>query len=661
MAEALAKTDFIGKEAAPPAKPITLFKRPTATSGLIGWLTTVDHKKIGMLYGGFAILFFLIGGMEALMIRTQLIVPNNRFISAHFYNELFTMHGTTMIFLAVMPLNAAFFNLLIPLQIGARDVAFPRLNAFSLWVFVAGAIMLNVGWFMKSGAPDVGWFGYAPLTSKLYTPDLSTDLWTIGLQTLGVSSIVASLNFIVTIINLRAPGLTMMRLPVFCWMALVTSFLLILAMPAIAIALVAVIFDRHFGTNFFEVSGGGQPILWQHLFWIFGHPEVYILILPPMGYVSEILPTFSRKPLFGYPIVVFSGAAIGFIGFGVWSHHMFTTGLGNVGTAAFALATMAIAVPTGVKIFNWIGTLWGGRIVTRTPMMFALGFIWMFMMGGFSGIMHSAAPADAQQQDSYFVVAHFHYVLIGGATFALLAAIHYWFPKFFGRLVPEFWGKVSFWIIFVGFNCTFFPMHFLGLNGMPRRTWTYDSNMGWNEGNFIATMGAYTLGLGVFTYFMVLVYTYFKGQKCANDPWDGRTLEWSIPSPPPDYNFSAIPTVHARDAWWYEKTHKDEIAREKTAHMKDEAAHGGIHMPDQSWYPIITAFGLGFGMLAFAALNDPVVFQGKEIFHTHLPLALTGLGILFTGAYLWALEGPGGYHIHLDAQGKATAVRDDHP
>ncbi|MBL9214016.1 MAG: cbb3-type cytochrome c oxidase subunit I, partial [Opitutaceae bacterium] len=414
MAEALAKSHYTGAAHAPVKSSFDLMARPTAKTGLISWLTTVDHKKIGMMYGGFAILFFLIGGLEALLIRTQLIVPNNRFISAQLYNELFTMHGTTMIFLAVMPLNAAFFNLLVPIQVGARDVAFPRLNAFSLWVWVVGAILLNVGWishFVPSvqlgGAPDVGWFGYAPLTSRLFTPDLSTDMWVLGLQILGLSSIVASLNFIVTIINMRAPGLTMMRLPVFTWMALVTSFLLVLALPAIAIALVEVMMDRNFSTNFFEVSGGGQPILWQHLFWVFGHPEVYILILPPMGYVSEILPTFSRKPLFGYPIIVFSGVAIGFIGFGVWSHHMFTTGMGTVATAAFAIATMAIAVPTGVKIFNWIGTLWGGQIMTRTPMMFALGFIWMFMLGGFSGIMHSAAPADAQQQDSYFVIAHF--------------------------------------------------------------------------------------------------------------------------------------------------------------------------------------------------------------------------------------------------------------
>ena len=614
------------------AKPFILFRRPTARTGLVAWLTTVDHKRIGLLYALFALSFFLIGGVEALIIRTQLIVPNNHLVSAHFYSELFTMHGTTMIFLAVMPLNSAFFNLLVPLQIGARDVAFPRLNAFSLWVFVAGAVILNVGWFIKAGAPAAGWFGYAPLTSKTFTPDLSADFWTIGLQVLGVSSIVGSLNFITTIINLRAPGMTMMRLPVFCWMALITSFLLILAMPSIAIALVEVIFDRHFGTNFFEVSNGGQPILWQHLFWIFGHPEVYILILPAMGYISEILPTFSRKPLFGYPIMVFSGALIGFIGFGVWSHHMFTTGMGTVANSAFALATMAIAVPTGVKIFNWIGTLWGGHLRLRTPMYFALGFLWLFMMGGFSGIMHSAAPADSQQHNSYFVVAHFHYVLIGGSTFGLLAAIHYWFPKFFGRLVNEFWGKVSFWAIFVGFNATFFPMHFLGLNGMPRRTWTYDSNMGWNGANFLATLGAYLLGIGIVIYVLTLVWSRFKGEPAGPDPWDARTLEWSIPSPPPDYNFLSIPTVHARDAWWYAKQHPAEIALEQAARVRDEAAHSGIHMPDQSWYPLASAGAFLIGGLFFAVSNYPA--------------AIGAAAVMVAAIYLWSLEGPGGYHIH---------------
>ncbi|HEY0945968.1 MAG TPA: cytochrome c oxidase subunit I [Opitutaceae bacterium] len=643
--EATVKTGFIGKEAPAAAeKRAWIFTRPTAKTGIVSWLTTVDHKRIGMMYGIASLFFFLVGGFEALLIRLQLAVPNNTLLSAQAYNEMFTMHATTMIFLAVMPLSAAFFNYIMPLQIGARDVAFPRLNGFAFWVFLAGAIILNVGWFIQSGAPDAGWFGYAPLTSKAFSnqfaTDISTDIWVMGLQVLGVSSVVGSLNFIVTIINLRAPGMTMMRLPVFTWMTLITAFLIILSFPAITIALVELMMDRSFGTNFFEVSGGGLPILWQHLFWIFGHPEVYILILPAMGIVSEILPCFARKPLFGYPIVVFSGATIGFLGFGVWSHHMFTTGMGTVATAAFSLATMAIAVPTGVKIFNWIGTLWGGHIMTRTPMMFALGFVWMFMIGGFSGVMHSAAPADAQQQDSYFVVAHFHYVLIGGSIFSLLAGIHYWFPLIFGRKVSEFWGKLSFWVIFAGFNVTFFPMHFLGLNGMPRRTFTYDGNMGWNELNLLSTIGALVLGLGIAVYFAVMVYTYFKGERVGRDYWDGRTLEWSIPNPPPEYNFAVTPTVHARDPFWYEKHHQDEVAKEKAEHGHEEQAHGGIHMPSQSWFPIITALGILIGALFFVNHN----FIG----------AIAGAALMFFGAWMWASEGPGGYHIHIDENGNET-------
>ncbi len=639
--DASVKSHFTGKEEHQPAPTrASVFWRPTSETGLISWLTTVDHKRIGFLYGVFALFFFLVGGVEALLIRLQLMVPNNTLLTAQQYNEMFTMHGTTMIFLAVMPLSAAFFNYIMPLQIGARDVAFPRLNAFSLWTFVAGAIIINLGWFMKDGAPDGGWFGYAPLTSKQFSPDHSIDMWVMGLQLLGVASIAASLNFIVTIINLRAPGMTMMRLPVFTWMTLVTAFLIVLSFPAITIALVELMMDRLFGTNFFEVSNGGMPILWQHLFWVFGHPEVYILILPAMGIVSEILPTFSRKPLYGYPIVVFSGACIGFLGFAVWSHHMFTTGMGTVATAAFSMATMAIAVPTGVKIFNWIGTLWGGHLMMRTPMMFALGFVWMFMIGGFSGVMHAAAPADAQQQDSYFVIAHFHYVLIGGSLFALLAGIHYWFPLMFGRKVSEFWGKLSFWVIFGGFNITFFPMHFLGLNGMPRRTFTYDANLGWNTPNFIATIGALILGVGVLIYFIVMVYTYFKGEKVGRDPWDGRTLEWSLPNPPPAYNFAVTPTVHARDAYWYEKHHQAEIAKEKAAHHKEDEAHGGIHMPFQSIYPFVTSVGILVGAIGVCATD-----------HGHkLVVALIGGVIMLAGIYQWAMEGNEGYHIHANEE-----------
>jgi cytochrome c oxidase subunit I len=649
MADALAKSDFLGKEEHATSKSLVLW-RPMAKTGLVSWLTTVDHKRIGFLYGLSALFFFLVGGVEALLIRLQLMVPNNHVLTAPQYNEMFTMHATTMIFLAIMPLSAAFFNYIMPLQIGARDVAFPRLNAFSFWTFLAGAIIVNLGWFLHSGAPDAGWFGYAPLSTRTYTPGHAVDMWVMGLQLLGVASIAASLNFIITIINLRAPGMTMMRLPVFTWMTLVTAFLIVLAFPAITIALVELMMDRLFGTNFFEVSNGGMPILWTHLFWVFGHPEVYILILPGMGIISEILPTFSRKPLFGYPIVVFSGAAIGFLGFGVWSHHMFTTGMGTMATAAFAMTTMAIAVPTGVKIFNWIGTLWGGHLQMRTPMMFALGFMWLFMLGGFSGIMHAAAPADAQQHNSYFVVAHFHYVLIGGSLFALLAGIHYWFPLICGRKVSEFWGKLSFWVIFIGFNTTFFPMHFLGLNGMPRRTFTYDGNMGWNEGNLVATIGAFILGVGVAIYFGVMVYTYFKGEQVGRDPWDARTLEWSLPVPPPEYNFLTIPHVHARDDWWYTK-HPDknhshpakatEGAEAAAVHADD--AHDGIHMPFQSIYPFFAGVGILIAAIGIAVVDaDP----GPSVIGPKLGTVLVGAFIMVTSVYLWSLEGNEGYHIH---------------
>ena len=647
--EAIAKTDFLAK-GAQPAKPFVLW-RPTAKTGLVSWLTTVDHKRIGFLYGISGIFFLVVGGIEALLIRVQLAVPNNSFITSAQYSEMFTMHGTTMIFLVVMPIGAAFFNFVMPLQIGARDVAFPRLNAFSYWTFLVGAIIVNLGWFMKDGAPDAGWFGYAPLTTRNFAPTHAIDMWVMGLQLLGVASIAAALNFIVTIINLRAPGMTMMRLPVFTWMTLFTSFLIILSFPAITIALIELMMDRLFGTNFFEVSSGGLPILWQHLFWIFGHPEVYILILPAMGIISEILPTFSRKPLFGYPIVVFSGASIGLLGFGVWSHHMFTSGLGTVATAAFSLMTMAIAVPTGVKIFNWIGTLWGGHLTMRTPMVFAIGFLWMFMIGGLSGIMHAAAPADAQQHGSYFVVAHFHYVLIGGSLFALLAGIHYWFPLMFGRKVSEFWGKLSFWLVFIGFNTTFFPMHFLGLEGMPRRTYTYDGNMGWNLGNMISTVGAFILAIGIGIYLGTMVYTYYKGERTVKDPWDGRTLEWSLPNPPPEYNYRVIPTIHARDGWWYEKRHKDEIAKEEAEHAKVEDAHGGIHMPFQSIYPFLAGVGILIGSIGTAVIDPASHAQYPGFWGPKIAVTMAGGAIMIVSVFLWALEGSDGYHIHLNDDG----------
>ncbi len=631
-----------GHAGAPQKSFFGLLKRPgEGCHPVIDWLTTVDHKKIAIMYGAAALFFLVLGGVEALIIRWQLAGPEREMISARFYNQLFTMHGTTMIFLAVMPLGAAFFNYIMPLQIGARDVAFPRLNAFSLWVFLLGGVLLNLSWFFPGGAPPVGWFAYAPLTSSTYSPGIGTDFWVLSLQVLGISSLAAAFNFIATIINMRAPGLSMMRLPVFTWMTLITSFLIILAFPAITIALVQLMFDRNFGTFFFEAGEGGRPILWQHLFWIFGHPEVYILILPAMGIISEVLPVFARKPLFGYPIIVFSGAVIGVLGFAVWSHHMFTTGLGVIALSAFALLTMLIAIPTGVKIFNWIGTLWGGRIRFDTPMLFAIGFISMFMIGGFTGIMHASVPVDTQQHDTYFVVAHFHYVLIGGSIMALLAGIYYWFPKVSGKQLSERWGKISFWLVLAGFNLAFFPMHFLGMTGMPRRTHTYRADMGWTEWNVWSTVGAFILGLGMAIFVGQIIYTAWKGRRCKADPWDSRTLEWATTSPPQAYNFPRTPIVKTRDQVWADKYDSEEIHLE----WGPEEEHG-IHMPDRSWYPLFAGIGLFIFALGWVLFKEPVPFIPG--FANFLHLQVVGFSLLMLSIYLWALEGPGGYHLHPD-------------
>ncbi|MCC5806509.1 MAG: cytochrome c oxidase subunit I [Opitutales bacterium] len=634
-----------------PAEPVRdgIWRRPLKNTGLVGFLTTVDHKKIGIGYALGALFFLLLGGVEALIIRAQLMYPEQELISARTYNQLFTMHGTTMIFLAVMPLSAAFFNYIMPLQIGARDVAFPRMNALGLWCFLLGGVLLNLSWFFPGGAPAIGWFAYAPLTDRQYSPDMGTDFWIMGLQILGIASLVGAFNFITTIVNMRAPGLSMMRLPLFTWMTLITSFLIILAFPAITIALVELMFDRHFGTYFFNVEGGGKPILWQHLFWIFGHPEVYILILPAMGIISEILPVFSRKPLFGYPLIVFSGAVIGFLGFAVWSHHMFTTGLGVVATTAFAFLTMLIAIPTGVKIFNWIGTMWGGRIRFTTPMLFSVGFIWMFMMGGFTGIMHSSPPVDAQQQDTYFVVAHFHYVLIGGSIFALFAGMYYWFPKVTGRLMDDFVGKIVFYLMFVGFNLAFFPMHILGMTGMPRRTHTYKSEMGWDQSNFWSTIGAFILGVGILIFVIQIVYAYYKGRKSPKDPWDSRTLEWDTDSPPKEYNFAYTPVIHARDQVWEDKYGVEAKRMEKIAPGKH-----GIHMPDQSWWPLITSIGLFIACLGMVFHKQPIPLTAEAVFG--LEIVIFGLVATFVGMVAWALEGPGGFHLHPDPAEYADAT-----
>jgi cytochrome c oxidase subunit 1 len=593
-------------------------------TGLWSWITTVDHKRIGILYGGTAFFFFLLGGIEALLLRIQLGTPENTFLSPERYNELFTMHGTTMIFLAIMPLSAMFFNFMIPLQIGARDVAFPRLNAFSYWVFLAGGLFLNSSWLFGL-APDTGWFGYANLTSIQYSPGLNVDFWMIGLQILGIASLAAAVNFFVTIVNLRAPGMKLMRMPMFVWMSFITQVLLLLAFPVITVALFLLMFDRFFGTHFFVPSGGGDPILWQHLFWIFGHPEVYILILPAFGIISEVLPVFSRKPLFGYAAMVFSGVFIAFLGFGVWAHHMFATGMGPIADAFFALSTMLIAIPTGVKIFNWIGTIWGGSLQFRTPMYFALGFIAMFIIGGLSGVMHSSPPADLQQTDTYFVVAHFHYVLFGGSIFGLTAGAYYWWPKMFGRLLSESLGKLHFWLMLLGFNLTFFPMHFVGLNGMARRTYTYPAGLGFETLNQIETVGSFVLALSFLVFLINVFQTWRKPRNAPADPWNGATLEWSIPSPPPEFNFAEIPVVHGRDALW-------EAKRERRGPLPEppRVSGQGIHLPNPSYWPVVAAVGV---LSVFLSL----------MFLSHFgPLGVVvAVGILLLGVYMWAFEPAG--------------------
>ncbi|MGH7699748.1 MAG: cytochrome c oxidase subunit I [Gemmatimonadales bacterium] len=587
-----------------------------APRGVASWLTTTDHKRIGLLYFWTAFAFFLAGGLEALVIRAQLARPGNTLVDAETFNALFTMHGTTMVFLALMPLSAAFFNYIVPLQIGARDVAFPRLNAFSYWVFLAGGLFMNAS-FLFGAAPDAGWFGYANLTSKQYSPGLAIDFWVLGLQILGIASLAAGFNFIVTILNMRAPGMKMMRLPVFSWMTLVTQFLVITAFPVITVALVLLMFDRFFGTSFYTPAGGGDPVLWQHLFWLFGHPEVYILILPAMGIVSEVLPTFSRKPLFGYTVVVYSGVLIGFMGWGVWSHHMFAVGLGPVADSFFAASTMLIAIPTGVKIFNWLATLWGGSIRFTAALLFAVGFIAMFTIGGLSGVTHASPPADLQQTDTYYVVAHIHYVLFGGTIFGLFAGMYYWWPKMTGRLLSEALGKWHFWLTFIGMNLAFFPMHFVGLLGMPRRIYTYGPELGVADLNLVSTVGAFTIAVATLVFLYNVWRTRRRGAPAGNDPWGGATLEWSMSCPPPVYNFSVIPTVESRLPRWRTEYH---------AAMQDppDRPPAPVHVPGGSWWPLITALGL------------PLMATGA-IAH-QLWLVFVGVAVLVLGLYRWAYE-----------------------
>src|SRR5437588_7284572 len=520
------------------------------------WVPTVDHKRLGIQYIIYALACLVIAGIEATVIRIQLIRPHNDFVSPQVFNRLFTMHGTTMIFFVVMPFLFGFANYLLPLMIGARDMAFPRLNAFSFWMTAFGGLLLYFsvvganGLYGAGNAPDVGWFAYAPLTSRTFSVGHSTDFWTLALLVSGFGSIGTAVNIIATVLCMRCPGMTLAKMPLFAWLNLVMASLVILAVSPLTAAQIMLLVDRYLGGHFFDTQAGGSAVIWMHFFWIFGHPEVYVLVIPAFAFVSEIVPVFSRKPIFGYSVMVVATVAIGFISMSVWAHHRFTVGMGANANTFFVISTMAIAVPTGIKIFNWLATMWGGKIDFKAPMLFCIAFLFQFLIAGLTGIMLGAAPFDWHLGSSYFVVAHFHYVIVGGILFALFGAFYYWFPKMSGKMYSETLGQLHFWLFLIGFHLTFDFMHIPGLLGMPRRIYTYEPGRGWDTWNLIVTIGVFFQAAGILVFLGNLLWSYFRGKAAEIDPWDAWTLEWSTNSPPPAYNFATIPTVLSRRPLW---------------------------------------------------------------------------------------------------------------
>ncbi|MFD1204301.1 cytochrome aa3 quinol oxidase subunit I [Sporosarcina contaminans] len=589
------------------------------------WLTTVDHKKIGVMYIIAALLMLFRGGADALLMRAQTAVPENGLLDGQHYNEIFTTHGIIMILFMAMPFIIGLMNVVIPLQIGARDVAFPRLNAVSFWLFFFGAMLLNLS-FVIGGSPDAGWTAYFPLASTDFSPTVGNNYYSLALQIAGIGTLMTGINFLVTILKMRAPGMTLMKMPMFTWSILITSIIIIFAFPVLTVALALMMLDRQFGTQFFAMQNGGMDMLWANLFWVWGHPEVYIVILPAFGIYSEIIATFARKNLYGYKSMVISMVAISMLSFLVWVHHFYTMGHGVMVNSVFSITTMAIAVPTGVKIFNWLFTLRRGKISFSTPMLYALAFIPIFTIGGVTGVMLAMASADYQYHNTMFLVAHFHYVLIPGTVFAVIAGYHYWFPKVFGFRLNEKLGKWAFWFIAISFNVTFFPLFILGLNGMTRRMYTYSASTGYGPLNMLSMVGAVGLTIG----FILLVYNIYWSTRYAprdttGDPWDGRSLEWSTPSPVPEYNFAKTPVVNKLDAFWWSKKENTSLT---------EGDYEPIHMPNNNGQPFI--MGVAFFLFGFFM-----------VFSWWVPAIIAGAAILCTMAYR-TFEQDHGHHISVE-------------
>jgi cytochrome c oxidase subunit 1 len=528
----------------------------TLMERLHAWVITVDHKRLGILYVLYSLVFLLVGGAEAICIRIQLMRPGMQFLDGAEFNRIFTMHGTTMVFLVGMPILFGFANYLVPLMIGARDMAFPRLNAFSFWLTAFGGMMLyfsfigGFGLYGVGSAPDVSWWAYAPLTARAFSPGHGTDYWALALIVSGFGTLGTAINLIATIVSMRCKGMTLMRMPLYPWLMFVVSGLTLITITPLTAAQLMLLIDRYLGGHFFDTQAGGSAVVWMHFFWIFGHPEVYVLVLPVFGIASEVIPVFSRKAIFGYPAMVAASASIAFVSISVWAHHMFTVGMTSTSNAFFTLSTMVVGIPTGIKIFNWIGTMWGGKIKLATPMLFCIALLFQFLLAGLTGIIQSVAPVDWQLHNSYFVIAHFHYVLVGATVMGIFAAIYYWYPKAVGRMMSETLGKWHFWLFVIGFHITFDTMHFLGIEGMPRSIYTYQPDRGWNTLNFLASIGGFIQGLAVLLFTYNLVRSYFHGRIAGHDPWDAWTLEWSVPSPPREYNFAVEPVVRSRRPLW---------------------------------------------------------------------------------------------------------------